>query len=516
MAKIIDPDDLTRSTTSGQLGIDGNIWIDVDTQKINLDAFGALNNATYAEGGVSLITLYSYLKEEWKTDPDLIKYPFPMVPIHPEQFEFVEGWTMDDSTAITYLRDGGFAVKNAGGDSTEEYICVISLGNVNGGQIYYTQESGNAATSDFTLTEAVNECVKVYGDASNGDFDYRNYFTIYSREYQKTYGQSSHTDIGVSTFTYQAYRFPLSNSADLNINTVDGTVGTTLPYTDIDITYLPGTGFEAATTKSYTLDEVGQDDADRWFICTGPGTLDAAGVADYTNNGGSGTFVAYSGEREIGTGNYYAYNVIIDADVSDDAGYPTLEQIYEKIQYDLRQAGDIDAGSGTVNGKTTTALLGFVGSTLVSENGVFIDDFSATDTNDLEFYDANGTKRTFPYVAAGALNFNSNLVDDSGAIYRMFFTDVSGNDFGDSDAILVDDNSGTPISGDISGSQVTFDFDYDGNTQGGRTAGTDADITVVAIGLDKAQYVVATGTIERSNANNISLVAALERNYTNP
>jgi hypothetical protein len=98
----------------------------------------------------------------------------------------------------------------------------------------------------------------------------------------------------------------------------------------------------------------------------------------------------------------------------------------------------------------------------------------------------------------------------------MFFTDANGNNFDDSDAIIVQDNHSSDIAGNISSSSVQFTFDYDGNTQGGRTAGTDAPITVVAIGLDKAQYVKATSTIGRSNANSVSLVASLERNYSNP
>ena len=95
----------------------------------------------------------------------------------------------------------------------------------------------------------------------------------------------------------------------------------------------------------------------------------------------------------------------------------------------------------------------------------------------------------------------------------MFFT--SG--FGTGSAILVDDNSGTDITGNISGaSSVAFDFDYDGNTQGGRTAGTDANVTIVAIGLSGAQYVSAEATITRATGQNFSLVAPLERNYSNP
>jgi hypothetical protein len=59
-------------------------------------------------------------------------------------------------------------------------------------------------------------------------------------------------------------------------------------------------------------------------------------------------------------------------------------------------------------------------------------------------------------------------------------------------------------------------FDYDGNVQGGRTSGTDAAVTVVAIGLQTAQFVKVTSTITRSVDNNISLVSSLERNYRNP
>ena len=63
---------------------------------------------------------------------------------------------------------------------------------------------------------------------------------------------------------------------------------------------------------------------------------------------------------------------------------------------------------------------------------------------------------------------------------------------------------------------VTKSFNYDGNVQGGRTAGTDAAITVIGIGLATGQYVRATGTIARSVSNSVSLVAPLERNYANP
>jgi hypothetical protein len=98
----------------------------------------------------------------------------------------------------------------------------------------------------------------------------------------------------------------------------------------------------------------------------------------------------------------------------------------------------------------------------------------------------------------------------------MFFTTNPGGDFGTSSAILVDNNSGTDISGNVSGSAtVSWDFDYDNNVQGGRTAATDAAVTVVAIGLNTGQYVSTTHTITRSTGQTISLVSPLERNYDN-
>jgi hypothetical protein len=463
MAKIIDPDDLVRSSTLGQIGADGNIWIDTATREISLASNGALST-----DGVTLQAFYSYLKEEWKSDAELIKFPFPMVAITPEQFEFVDNWQPADATTQNYFRDGGYAIKNANGTSAEEYFGCITLGSLGGSDQVYYQQDGTGATpnayDDIVLTGVVNQCIKVYGDGGGhgidnaSALDYRSDFKIFVREYQKQYAQSQLSDIGVTTLTYQAYRFPLANSADLKITHDDTAVSTTTPYTDMTITYF--------------------------------------GTPQVRNIGGTD----------------YNFDVIIDAGTEGDA---TAEEIYEFVQWSLRQTTDIDDGAGDVKGNTADSLLRFVGDTLVTENGVYIDDFSSVDINRIEFYDNTGTKRTFPFVAAGTINFNNNLTDDSGAVYRMFFTDANGSNFGDSDAIIVQDNDNVDISGNITGSSVSFTFDYDGNVQGGRTAGTDAAVTVVAIGLDKAQYVKATSTIGRTNANSISLVASLERNYSN-
>jgi hypothetical protein len=129
----------------------------------------------------------------------------------------------------------------------------------------------------------------------------------------------------------------------------------------------------------------------------------------------------------------------------------------------------------------------------------------------------NGNVRRFAFVSTGLIIFNDNLIADPSASFFMFFTAVPSGSYSTAAAIIVQDNLGNPITGSVNGSgSYSFTFDYDSNAQGGRTVAQPAPVTVVAIGLSSAQYVVAESTIDRSKANNISLVSALERNYSNP
>jgi hypothetical protein len=76
---------------------------------------------------------------------------------------------------------------------------------------------------------------------------------------------------------------------------------------------------------------------------------------------------------------------------------------------------------------------------------------------------------------------------------------------------------GGEAAGAINATTVAFDFDYDNNVQGGRTAGTDAAVVLVAAGLEAAQVAVASGlTITRATGLSFSVTAATERNYSNP
>lgn len=575
---IVDPDELgvfvgtdvsfsTTFTASTQ-----ELVVNPVTKTIGLKVTGLLD-----QDGATIKAVYSKLKDAWRLDSTLIKFPFPMGPITDEQFEMINGWNWDKvstsgaatQNTVELLRTGGWSVVSAGVD-LERWTNIITLGSLGStDQVYYQQVSTDTASVNFKLTGKVNQAIQVWSDP-NGDgntadgYNRTTYLKIFVREWEKLYAQSEIGDIGVTSILPQAYRYPLTNSADLKITVTAANLATQLDadsngtpdvgvYANIRITYLrdansnPYVVLGNAAAGSYVVGNVVRDSqaTPRWFKCTTAGTVDATDILNLGTMAGSGTavFAAYEGERLIGS-SYYAFTVIVDGDTTVGttvSGAARTAQIYTGVQYFLRQGTDIDNGGGlgtapTVTGKTASSLLRFVGDTLVTSTGVYVDSFNSQDTNSITFTDAQGVARTFPYVAALTVNFGTNMQDDQYSKYWVFFTNDdagsnTGRDFGTTNAIIVQDAAGANMMGDVNPawptkrSSVSHSYNYDSNDQRGAgtynsgdgvgdSAKTDAPITVVGIGLRTGQYVVATGLIEKSTANSVTLTASLERNYS--
>jgi hypothetical protein len=551
MALITDPDLLADSNAD-----DGSeeVYINTATKKIKLVVVGNLST-----DGVTLKALYSFLKEEWKNDPNsknLAAFPFPMVPITDEAFELVDGWDFFNDTARYLIRTGGWTVRNTSGNTVAQWAGIVGLGSIESNdQLYYYQGAGSP--TNFQLQGQVNQAIQILRDddgdgnfAEGSDFDYRTSLSLFGREQAQLFGKSTLSDIGVTTMAAQVYRFPISTAADLKVVADD---------TDIKAS---GSGYPADVAPYSGMT-----------------------ITYYTTPQSQSGFV----------GGSYNFGITVDANGQ------TLQKAYEFVQYALRQSVDIDDGAGGVIGKTADALMHYVGDTLYTDaatntegggTGVFIDNFDLADQNSVYFTDNTGAQRQYPYSANLTLSFNSNLVSDGAAKYWVYFTTlpvvartvtdaaitasdatltsatasfvstdkdaliliegagaagadlearivsvtnsttveitpsasttvtgsdlaIYGGDWGEAGALLAQTDAEVDITGTIVGTPVTVAFDYDGNTQGGRTAATDADITVVAIGLNTGQYVRATGTILRSKTNAIALVAPLERNYAN-
>lgn len=548
MALIVDPDLLEDSAADDS---SQEVFINTTSKTIKLNVVGNLST-----DGVTLKALYSFLKEEWRNDPhtkNLPAFAFPMVPITDESFEFVEGWDFVADASRYLIRTAGWTVRNTSGNVTQKWAGVVGLGSIESGdQLYYQQVSGGSATN-VQLTGQVNQAVQILRDddgdgnyAEGSDYDRRTYFKLFTREQGQTYDDANLPDIGVTAMDSIAYRFPISTGTDLKIVESDVNIAANAPYTGIVVRY-----FDQAFNR-----EVDSGTNRNFGIVVDVGThsgVDGSapgGASVLTTAEGGMTVNAYAGGSlriHEGTDENLSFPIVsntattitVTGTIASGSNLSftaqratplvaTAEQIYEKVQYLLRQNSDIDATDQSVTGKTADLLLRFVGDTLEAGtltptnpngggSGVIIEGFRTEDTNRLVFRDNTGTNRSYPFVAALTLQFGDNLRLDSSAKYWVYFTSLpgGGNDFGESGALLVDDNLGVDMADDVSGAtSVTLTFNYDGNAQGGRTPGTDAAITVVGIGLLTGQYVKATGTISRSTTNSVSLVAALERNYS--
>jgi len=449
---------MAKITSKASLNVGTELTIDEGARTFTLNVAGNL----VAKDGVMLQALYSKFVDLWAT-ASYQDSPFPMYAIDAlsGQFQFgtdgatFSGWKPANDATRQMLRDGGWSEYSAAGALQRQYVGIVGLGVVSAGAQLYYQRASTDAPTNFTFADQCNEGIQVFGDATNGNFDKRAFFKGFVREYGKKYKDSVLADTGKTATGAYIVNLLLSNEDDLKIQANDASMA--------------GAPYSGITVSFYSANQ----------------------------------------NRTIG-GTAYPFRVIVEGN-----GAP-LEQICTKVQYLLRQATNINTAgtAGTVTGKTADALLAFVGDTLQTTTGVFIDNISPADSNRIIFKDQNGVDRTNPYTAAGTISFNAPLVG-SGSSYRLMFAAPpgAGNDYGEAGAITVNDAAGVPITGAIGAASVAFTYDYDGNVQGGATAGTDRNVVLIGIRPGSGKFVAATGVLTRSKTIALSLVAEADRVY---
>jgi len=448
---------MSKITSRTLLNVGTNLIIDKPNRTIELVEAGNLN----PKDGVAFQTIYSKFVDLWSTS-EYQNNPFPFNALDALSGQYLigidaggnaNGWKWLNDTTRQMVRDGGWEEYNSSGGLERVYAGIVGLGALGlSSQPYYIADASDAPTN-FTFDGQANEGIQVYGDASNGDFDKRVYFKTFVREQGKKYSDSVLADTGkIATGAY-IVNMLLSNEDDLKISDLD-TEMTNAPYDGITVEY-------------FAVDQ----------------TRDVGGVD-------------------------YNYDVIVNGNGA------TLEQIYTKLQYLLRQSSDIDIGAGTVVGKTAALLAGFVGSTLETTIGVYVDNIQNADSNRIKFKDTSGIFRENPFESAGIMSFNTIMVG-AGSSYRMMYTspDGAGNDYGEAGAITVNDASGLPITGMITSGEIGFTFDFDNDAVGGPAA-TDKAVTLVGIRPNSSKFAVATGVLTKSKGISLGLVAEADRAYT--
>lgn len=478
---------------------------------------------------------------------------------------------LDFTTDTITRNDGGDFVLDGvqvGGQITLELCSGTSP--VNDGTFTVTAVTTGTVTvtaASFTATGSPNE------RTANLAVDNRNALTLFLREgfttsldpdSGKTYAQANLSDIGVTVLTNQVYRFPLANSADLKVTNSDATVSTRSPTVTISYFATPQviSGFNAdgASTLSpqttgafgvvidakglvlesvyeyvqYSLrqaadindnvvspgnDVVTGRTADELLAFVG----DSLGSLAATNPSGGGTGVTIINFNAADTNRISfidndgltrtfpfvaAGNIFFNENLQNDSGPATFTMFFE---YTNRTAVadltfTLSAGSdGTLSGAATLPV--------VAAND-YITTSGFTDPNLNGEWLVTGTPTT---SAIDVQRYDSTLVLP--ASEGPVAGNVDENPIDTPDAIIVNSNgafSPLPITGIVAAASVSYDFDYDNNTQGGRTSSQPANVVVRAIGTDLAQFVETSGQILATTTNNFTLVAPLERNFNNP
>lgn len=450
------------------LNVGTELTVDTDAKTFTLNVAGNL----IAKDGVSGTALYSKFIELWET-PTYNKYDFPMYVIgDPRAGMFAigydgsiySGWKPANDATRQMIRNIGWSEYSAAGVLNRQYVgAVVGASGLQAGAQLYFKKEANGSPINFTFTDAPNEAVQVYGDATNGNFDHRAYFKIFAREYGVTHDDTVLADVFETATGAYKIGFAINVQPDTKLTAL---LGETQATADAAMAGAPYSGITEAhysTGQSRTVDA--------------PGRLFS----------------------KIVTGNN-----------------ATAEQIYAKHQYLRRQNTNINTGgtAGTVTGKTTDSIMLFVGDTLYVRG--FIDGYNANDINRLVFIDDSGTERRFPFTAAGTLAFDASFI---GGVYRAYFASgaAAGNNFGEVSALTVNDASGDPIAGTITSASISLDYAYDSNVQrGAGTAGTDVQLKVFALkkGSTKPRYV--NFTLTRNVGQTISFAAEADRGYVNP
>jgi len=166
MPKIVDPDDLVRNTSV-------NFYI-ADTEARFVELSSSLDDeaslipplTSGSDSGVTGQCVYSFAKEQWKGQEDLIRIPFPFIAITKTQFDLINNWDWYNDPTRYLVRDAGWSVIS-GSVTTQEFLGIVTLGTLGATeQVYYQQSSSLEPAVDFKMSGSVNQAIQQYSASS--------------------------------------------------------------------------------------------------------------------------------------------------------------------------------------------------------------------------------------------------------------------------------------------------------------------------------------------------------------
>jgi len=203
-----------------------------------------------------------------------------------------------------------------------------------------------------------------------------------------------------------------------------------------------------------------------------------------------------------------AGNIVFSTNLTDETDVDTLYKMFFDFSERFTDT-DVAVTASAGNTMTLTSTNIDLGTLWTSGEFMFISGFTTNPTNN-GMYEVTGTP------AANSIDLikvdGINPIDESAGDT----VSVDTNPFDSPDAIVVNDDGGSPITGEITATSIAFDFDYTNNIQGGRTANVNADIVIIALGKGGARWTQGSFTITQSTGQNFPVNAANELVYSNP
>jgi hypothetical protein len=141
----------------------GNVTVDTTNKTIDTSTTTTVQN------------LYSYLIETWISDSLLRNKEFPMTTFGSSSFSLDLDYEFT-APSISRLSRDGFRYTNSG-NVKAIYAAVLSQGVTAGLQAEYVQTQGGTVV-DVQNTGDVDQVIKIFGDANNGNFDYRDHLVF--------------------------------------------------------------------------------------------------------------------------------------------------------------------------------------------------------------------------------------------------------------------------------------------------------------------------------------------------
>lgn len=431
------------------------------------------------------------------------------------------------------------------------------------------------SNSSFSFTGPVNEAVQIFGDADNGAFDYRNNrLDVFIRPAPTgsadnargfTFGKSDTVAIGATSgVTNQVYRFPLASNVDLNITKTDAQVASIITATGLEIRFdqtslssgqlaidftNPNRNFthviqsagdlDTAITPSefyhfvqYQLRQSTNINADGstssrvGALTEDLVTFVGAVLETYSINGGTegvllddfNTGQTANIKMRDNTNTLLAFptvasgNITFNTNLQNDPStrywmfYKSAssgQSVWPGASAKLVPAYSGSAITGYLHSVVSTPATGSASATggAVTAGGTTLtqaaSDWTLDDFNNkvLKYVSGSSTQNVGYYniidTTSSTITVDRAFEEQDGTVnYQILNRNTSG---------------------------ISWDYNYDNSTvrDDGLTS-QPADVVVVALGLDQAQYVTAEFTITAASGQSFPLTAPLERNYNDP